>query len=232
MENEHILSNKFWELKIKKITGNDFSYKLLSKIDDVAYADQDYHYSISTSAKRGLKYIADFIGKEKRAKKLASRTVNKVADDTIIIEGKFSDTDLWIKQEFILKANSKWLNEFITIINRGNKKLRLGSINFGFKKMLFRQFTGWEDNLDEYHLTAIPTRRFFGQEFDRKKDNFSANDLIIADWFSIGAEMPGFCSEGWLWGDSEGGLLVCKYNISELEFSRFSRLSIPLPGRG
>ena len=230
--NEYVLGNKFWELKITKFSDSDYIYKLHSKINDVTYADQDYYYNISTSGKRGLKFYADFIGQEKRAKNLASRTFNKAGESSLIVEGRFSNTDLWIKQEFILKANSKWLSEFITITNRGNKKIRLASINFGFKKMLYRQFLGWENNLDEYTLTKIPTRRFFGQEIDRKKENFSANDLIIADWFSIGAEMPGFCSEGWLWGDSKGGLLICKYNISELEFSRFSRLSMPLPGRG
>ncbi|MFX0071536.1 MAG: hypothetical protein ACFFAO_10645, partial [Candidatus Hermodarchaeota archaeon] len=40
------------------------------------------------------------------------------------------------------------------------------------------------------------------------------------------------CSEGWLWGNSNGGLLICKYNLTELEFSRFKRYSSLLPGRG
>jgi hypothetical protein len=152
--------------------------------------------------------------------------------DRLIIEGKFYDTDVLITHEFKLEKDSKWLDEKITLTNHGNKKVRFGLINFGFKKALYKQYTGWNDHLDEYSLTSIPTRRYFGYGDDRRKENFSANDILFGAWVAKEAEMPGFCAEGWLWGNSHGGLLTCKYSPSQMEYSRFQRISTTLPGRG
>ena len=115
---------------------------------------------------------------------------------TLIIEGKFEDTDVNFAHEFILEKDSKWLDEKIILTNRGNKKVRFGLINFGFRKNLFKQYSGWIDNSDEYKLTSIPTRRYLGYSEDRRKENFSANDLLYGAWIDKEVELPGFCAEG------------------------------------
>ena len=230
---DYSLANQWWELKIQNKDNENFIYKLHSKINDVVYADQDYHYRIITSKKKGSRYVyLDHLGLEYKAKNLAERTIRMIKNEKLIIEGIFRDTKIKIEHVFDLKKDSKWLKEYITLKNQGKKRVRLGLINLGFKKAFFRQYSGWVDNLDEYRLTAIPTRRFIHYGKDRKKKNFNAQDLLFNAWVFREDEMPGFCSEGWLWGNSEGGLLICKYNLTELEFSRFKRFASVLPGRG
>ena len=230
---DNTLENQNWELKVQNNRDKGFRYILHSKIDNVDYANEEYHYRILTSSKKGSRYAYLLhLGSEYKAKKLSSREIRMEGIDKLIIEGKFEDTDIIITHEFKLEEDSKWLVEKITLTNRGSKKIRFGLINLGFKKALFKQYTGWCDNLDEFTLTSIPTRRFFGYGNDRRKENFSANDIMFNSWIEKEAEMPGFCSEGWLWGNDQGGLLMCKYNPSQLEYSRFQRLSTTLPGRG
>ncbi|MBY9010000.1 MAG: hypothetical protein KGD74_09065 [Candidatus Lokiarchaeota archaeon] len=230
---EYTLENQNWELKLQKSEVKGFCYFLRSKIDDVVYADEDYHYRILTSSKRGSRYAYLLhLGTEHKAKKLSSREIRKESPDTLIIEGKFEETEIIITHEFKLEEDSKWLSEKITLTNRDNKKVRFGLINFGFKKALYKQYSGWVDHLDEFSLTSIPTRRYFGYGDDRRKENFSANDILFGAWVAKEAEMPGFCAEGWLWGNEEGGLLICKYNPTQMEYTRFNRHPTTLPGRG
>ena len=227
------LANQWWELEVQTKDNENFIYILHSKINDVVYADQDYHYRIIRSKKRGSRYVyLDHLSLEYKAKDLAKRAVQLINKEKLLIEGIFQDTEIKIEHEFELKKDSKWLRENITLKNNGKKRVRLGLINLGFKKAFFRQYSGWVDNLDEYKLTAIPTRRFIHYGKDRKKKYFNAQDLLFNAWVFREDEMPGFCSEGWLWGNSEGGLLICKYNLTQLEFSRFKRFASLLPGRG
>jgi len=229
----YVLENQFWELKIQFSKDQGFHYILHSKIDNVVYADEEYHYKILTSGKKGSRYVyLDHLGSEYKAKELSSRKIRMTGRDSLIIEGSFEDTNVSIIHEFKLENNCKWLDEKITLTNRGNKKVRFGLINFGFKKALFKQYSGWNEHLDGFTLTSIPTRRYFGYGVDRRKENYSANDILFGAWVAKEAEMPGFCAEGWLWGNSKGGLLICKYNPSQMEYSRFQRKSITLPGRG
>ncbi|MBY9016066.1 MAG: hypothetical protein KGD68_10275 [Candidatus Lokiarchaeota archaeon] len=229
----YILDNQFWELRIQKSEDQGFRYILHSKVDNVVYADEDYNYRILTSSKKGSRYIyLSHLGSEYKAKKLSSRDIQMVGNDNLIVRGKFEDTEIHITHEFKLTEKSRWLDEKITLTNQGKKKNRFGLINLGFKKSLFKQYSGWSDNLDEFILTAIPTRRYIGYGDDRRKENFSANDILFGAWVAKEAEMPGFCAEGWLWGNEQGGLLTCKYNPSQMEYSRFQKLATTLPGRG
>ncbi|MHA1479422.1 MAG: hypothetical protein ACTSPU_14600, partial [Promethearchaeota archaeon] len=229
---DYTIENQSWELKVQN-KGDQFRYILYSKIDNTVYADKEYHYRILTSSKKGSRYAyLTHLGTEYKAKKLSSREILMQGTDTLIIEGRFEDTEVFITHEFKLEEGSKWLDERITLTNRGNKKVRFGLINFGFRKGLFKQYSGWNDNLDEYTLTSIPTRRYFGYGDDRRMENFSANDILFGAWVAIEADMPGFCAEGWLWGNKQGGLLTCKYNPSQMEYARFNRHATTLPGRG
>jgi hypothetical protein len=230
---DYALENQSWELKIQNKGDQGFHYILHSKIDNKIYADEEYHYRILTSSKRGSRFAyLSHLGSEYKAKKLSSREIRTDGKDTLIIEGKFEEIDVSITHEFKLKDNSKWLDEKITLTNHGSKKVNLRLINLGFKKSLFKQYSGWSDHLDELTLTAIPTRRYFGYGDDRRKESFSASDILFGAWVAKEAEMPGFCAEGWLWGNEKGGLLTCKYNPAQMEYSRFQRLPTTLPGRG
>ena len=176
----YTLENQNWELKVQNKGDRGFSYTLYSKINNKVYADEEYYYRILTSSKKGSRYAyLVHLGSEYKAKKLSSRKIRMEGTDRLIIEGKFAETNISIIHEFILEKGSKWLDEKITLINRGSKKVRIGLINLGFMKEFFKQYAGWVDNLDEYTLTAIPTRRYFGYGEDRRKENFSANDILL-----------------------------------------------------
>jgi len=200
---DYTIENQNWKLRVQKNGAQRFRYILRSKVDNVVYADEEYHYRILTSSKKGSRYAYLLhLGSEYKAKKLSSRNIRVEGNNTLIIEGKFEETDVLITHEFKLEEDSKWLDEKITLTNRGSKKVRFGLINFGFKKALFKQYSGWNDHLDEFTLTSIPTRRYIGYGDDRRKENFSANDILLGAWVVKEAEMPGFCAEGWLWGPS------------------------------
>ena len=231
---DYILENDWWKLEIQHNGNNNYIYKLISKGKNITYTDQDYHYHLFISSKKELPLVwIDLIGGESGAEKLISRKIQNVGENLIVIEGNFSNSEIILKQEFKLEKESRWLEEKITLTNQGTKKVRLVAINLGFKKEFFKQHEGWVNHLDEFQLTAIPTRRFHEQTIDRRLLSFSANDLIYAPWFNRKeTELPGFCSEGWLWGNSKGGILICKYNPTQLEFSRFSRFPKLMDGRG
>ena len=183
------IENYYWILRIQEYE-NNYKYELKSKITNEIYADEDYHYRILTSRKKGSRYAYLFSANaEHNAKALVSRKIWNEGNDTLIIEGCFEGTDLYLSQKFILKKESKWLDEYITIINKSKRKEKLGLINLGFKKALFRQFSGWNDHLDEYKLTSIPTRRFFRYGDDRKKEFFTANDLVFGAWVDVSVEI-------------------------------------------
>ena len=229
---EYKLENPYWILRIIE-DENNYKYELKSKITNEIYADEDYHYRLLTSRKKGSRYAYLFSANaEHNAKTLVSRKIWNEGNDTLIIEGYFEGTDINLSQKFILKKESKWLDEYNTIINNSKKKDRLSLINLGFKKALYKQFSGWNDHLDEYTLMSIPTRRFYRYGDDRMKEFFTANDLVFGAWVDVSVEMPGFCDEGWLWGNSNGGLLTCNYNLTQMEYSRFFRTANKLPGRG
>ena len=229
----YILTNDWWELEIKIVNNGRFLYKMYCKFNDICYADQDYHYRILTSKKKGSRYAyLIHLGSEYKAKKLSSREIRIEGTDTLIIEGRFEDTDIIVTHEFKLEEDSKWLEERITLTNHGSKKVKFGLINFGFRKGLFKQYSGWNEHLDDYTLTSIPTRRYFGYGDDRRMETFTANDILFGAWVAREADMPGFCAEGWLWGNKKGGLLTCKYNPSQMEYSRFQRFPTTLSGRG
>ena len=176
------LENQYWILQIQ-VNNNEYKYELKSKITNEIYADEDYHYRILTSRKKGSRYAYLFdVNSEYNAKKLVSRKIRNDGIDILVIEGQFERTDIKLLQKFILRKNSQWLDEYITIINNSEKKANLALINLGFKKALFRQYSGWNDHLDEYTLTSLPTRRFYRYGDDRRMDFYSANDLVFKAW--------------------------------------------------
>ena len=172
------LENQYWILQIHE-NDNKYKYELKSKVNNEIYADEDYHYRVLTSRKRGSRYVYLFgANSEHNAKKLVSRKISKDGADTLIVEGKFEGNSISLSQKFILRNDSKWLDEYITITNNSGKKVKLALINMGFKKALFRQKNGWNDHLDEYTLTSLPTRRYYRYGDDRKKDSQTDGSVL------------------------------------------------------
>ncbi|MCL5070994.1 MAG: hypothetical protein M1308_08880, partial [Actinobacteria bacterium] len=217
-----VLENAYWKVEILK-KNDDYIYRLSNKLNSTLYSDVDYYYGCCLKKGDNVNQLV-----------LESRTLACETNEKLFITGKFLNEEIFFEQVFELKKDSIWLEEKIKIINKSSKEITFSNIDFGFLKRLFSQDIGWFDNLDEFCLSSIPTRRFHGQLIDRRLDSFSANDLVNSPWFEDpeATSKPGFCSEGWLWGDNKTNLLVCKYNLEEIEYSRFNRHSIPVDGRG
>ena len=52
-----MLENDSWKLEIQHNGNNGYVYKLISKVQDTVYADQDYHYSLLSSNKKELPIV-------------------------------------------------------------------------------------------------------------------------------------------------------------------------------
>ena len=116
------LENPNWILQIQE-DDHKYKYELKSKITKETYADEDYHYRLLKSSKKGSRFAYLFgANSEYNAKGLVSRKIKKENDEILIIEGQFEDTDIYLIQKFVLKKESKWLDEYITLINKGNRK--------------------------------------------------------------------------------------------------------------
>jgi hypothetical protein len=101
----HTISNQYWELEIQNNNRKGFIYKLISKVNDNIYADQDYHYSILTSGKRGSRYAyLSHLGEEYKAKKLQTRTIHLIDDNTLVIKGTFQNTNIEIEHKIKLES--------------------------------------------------------------------------------------------------------------------------------
>jgi len=222
INNTHFLENSFWKFEITCEEDSSYIYTIYDKVNDKKFSDQDYLYSVTL-----------MLNGKAVEKQPEHRKIGVYEDNQLVVYGKFEDCALEFEHIIMLDNNSKWIEEYVTLHNIGDSCLHIENVDFGFRKMLYYQYEGWSDHLDEFTLTSIPTRRFRSQRVDRKLTSFTANDLVYGEWLkSEGIVRPEFQSEGWLWGDDEGGVLVCKYNQTEMEFSRFSRLPIQLPGRG
>jgi hypothetical protein len=222
------LENEYFRFEIHQ-EKEEFIYSLFDKLNNIVMADMDYYYSITDEKGN----VIDLLSK---------RTIKKEGD-RIFIKGFFSEYPFSFEQIFEVRTNDRWLYENLIIKNESGKEIILNDINFGMRKMLFRQYEGWCENLDEYKLCSIPIRRFSSQMVDRRKVEYTANDLIYPKWSSSGDEqskvlpnysdvLPNYCEEGWVWVGKNGGLVTCKYNRTQMEFARFNRQALQLPGRG
>jgi hypothetical protein len=110
------------------------------------------------------------------------------------------------------------MEEYTTIKNISNTKTQLSAIRLALKKEIFNSEKGFVDHQDEYSLISVPTRQYRSHCADRKRDVIPARDLVYTGWNQV---IPDYCEEGWLWGNKDGGMLVCKYNQTEIEYSKF-----------
>jgi hypothetical protein len=213
------IENKYLQLEISK-TDSDYIYFLIDKLNNTVMADMDYHYSLVKTD--------GSICNELEERKIVQQ------GNRINVFGKFRGIDIEFEQVFETSPDGRWLDESITLQNSGNAVLVLRDIKFGFNKMLLMQFMGWSEKMDTYKLMSIPTRRFFHQNIDRRREEFTANDLVYEGHVEWGSppNFPGYAAEGWIWTGLGGGLLFCKYNLLQIEFAGISRKTTQLPGRG
>lgn len=217
LENDHL------EFRVD-IEEGQYTYFLYDKLNGAPMADMDYFHEITLWG--GKKY-----------RELSRREVTQ-QEGRVTIRGTFAGCAVSFEQVFEIRAGDRWLHDTLTLKNEGTRKLVLADLDFGMRKMLFRQFEGWCEHLDEYKVLSLPTRRYRSQLIDHLLTEYTAQDLLYAPWkdpekpADEGGLKPGYLDEGWIWAGAAGGLIVCKYNQKQIEYTRLHRQGFQLPGRG
>ncbi|MDR3552026.1 MAG: hypothetical protein P4L75_02775, partial [Clostridia bacterium] len=207
------IENPYWEFSTAG-EGGRVIFRLRDKSRGRIYADGGYFCRIKLDEAAGKKtcaitYDSVSIDADEDAEVLTARGSLKVGPMPHVIE---------LEQRYVLKRQSRWLEEYLTIKNDTDAGIVMKELQFALKKKLYDGSTGWVDGNDGYTLTSVPSRQYRSHRIDRKRDFIGAKDIVYTGWDT---EVPGFCEEGWLWGNGEGGLLTCKYNQTEMEYARF-----------
>ncbi|MBI9105863.1 MAG: hypothetical protein JEZ04_03905 [Spirochaetales bacterium] len=237
------LETEFWKLEITQNNAESgYIYKLSDKINNRTYSDLDYYYEISCRENldefpvdllRGA-INPDMITEMLQPPELPQLVSRRIEEkpESLEIQGVF-DNGLEFSHTFRASKDGMRLLEAITISNTGSLKISPLSLDFGFRKMLLTQRGGWQEDLDSWILEALPTRRYCSQKVDHRREFYTASDLLYAPFDDEEENLkPGYAAEAWIWGTPAGRILINKYNLSEIEFSRFRRFPVILPGRG
>jgi hypothetical protein len=133
--------------------------------------------------------------------------------------GLLGPTDLDVEHTFRLPDHGDWFEEQIRILHRfGRDAHGVRTVRFAFRKTLYdRDRQAWVDGADRHRLVPVPHRRRWGQIVDHIATDYSANDLVPANW--SGAQLPGRGAEAWIWTDNDQGYLFAKYHREQIEFS-------------
>jgi hypothetical protein len=189
------------------------------------WADADYLYWLRLSNGTTLRGL--------------SRVGVRVQQSSLEITGYLGDSTVRVVQKLTLSGKARpegarrppfatplaggrenWLEEQITVENKGRQALAISDAAFGFQKRL---------GLDTGALrwVAVPYRR----QVDGKLHDYSAEDLAAgrfrnSDWRNDNSvadqelsDAGKLRSEAWAWSDGKHGLLVAKYNQEMIEYS-------------
>jgi len=237
------LETECWKLEISQDQAESgYIYKLSDKIQNRIYSDLDYHYAISCEEAGScfppelLRGAIDTVVIAEMLQppifpQLVSREIEEKSG-CLSVKGLF-DNGLVFSHTFSASEDGLKMLETISVSNSSSQPITPLNLDFGFRKMLLTQRGGWQEDMDGWILEALPTRRYCSQKVDRRTEHYTASDLIYAPFDDEQENLkPGFAAEGWIWGSDEGRILINKYNPSEIEYSRFRRFPILLPGRG
>jgi len=138
---------------------------------------------------------------------------------------------LEILQEFRIPQQQPWLEEQITLSNRGSSSLDLSSWRCGFVLPLAPPSQGqivgpWA----QFKFTAIPFRREPNGSRAQHAD-FSLAQILTEQfsselWTADATATSAYASEGWAWTDGRRGFLLSKYGLQGMEWSLLDRVSV------
>ena len=219
-------SNRYWLLEVA--LGPTINPRLLKHLPTgQVLADENYCYSLElapsetsttgfyggTQVARGARLI-DWRLDEDKQSGAATLTVTGRVDF-----GRNGPTDIVIEHSFTLAADTDRFDEKVALVHRfGHDSHTVSNYRFGFRKRMFdARSAAWIDNLDEYRLGAIPFRRRRGQAKDFLAEDYSAADLVPANW--DGNNLPNRQSEAWSWQNGTSGFCFTKYTQEHMEFA-------------
>ncbi len=151
---------------------------------------------------------------------------------TISLRGTTVEGILEVLHEFQLPAQQPWVEERITLTNRGSSPLDLSNDRCGFVLPLSLSGNQATGEWGQFKLTAIPYRRE-PNGYRKQYADFSLGQLLTEPysselWTEHTTVTPGYASEGWAWTDGKQGFLLTKYSRQGMEWSLLDRT--PAPG--
>ncbi|WP_029041929.1 alpha-amylase family protein [Cucumibacter marinus] len=221
-----IFQNAFWALEVDLEPSINPRYLKHLETGQVL-ADEDYCYHIELASARHRKtgyhggeecarglHLIDWRVDEDKERGASTLTLTGRVDF-----GRDGPTDLVVEHSFTILADKDRFEERIALQHRyGHDEHEIADYRFGFRKRMFdARKAAWIDHLDEYKLSAIPFRRRRGHAKDYLKQDYSAADLMPANW--IGNNLPNRQSEAWSWQNGDTGFCFSKYNQDLIEFA-------------
>ena len=134
---------------------------------------------------------------------------------SVHLRGSAWEGNLEIPQSFYLPQGKPWMEEEITLINRGAVPLDISRERCGFVLPQALEAGKGSGAWKDFKVTAVPYRRepqgnksqYFDFSLDQILNEEFRSELMTYDTKAT----PVYASEGWAWTDGKRGFLVTKY---------------------
>jgi hypothetical protein len=148
----------------------------------------------------------------------------------VSLRGSVLGGQLEILHQFRVPHGKPWMEEEITLANRGSVSLDLSSERCGFVLPLPLSQGEVSGKWRELRFTAIPYRREPGGHRSQYAD-FSLAQILTQPYFSElwtyeTTPTPAYASEGWVWTDGRQGFLITKYSQQGMEWALLDRVQV------
>ncbi len=185
--------------------------RLLHLSSGLVLADADYSYSFGRPT-----------FEESRMVKSDDGSVS------IHLRGIAWEGNLEIAQSFYLPQGKPWIEEEVTLTNRGAVPLDISRERCGFVLPQTLEAGKGSGAWKDFKLTAVPFRRepqgnksqYFDFSLDQILNEEFRSELMTYDTKAT----PNFASEGWAWTDGKRGFLITKYTQDGMEWSILDRV--------
>jgi hypothetical protein len=149
---------------------------------------------------------------------------------SIHLQGSTWGGSLEILHQFHLPHDQPWMEEEITLVNRGSVPLDLSRERCGFVLPLALEGAKVSGRWKEFNLTAVPYRRaprgnksqYSDYSLDQVLNEEFRSELMSWDTKTT----PAYASEGWALTDGKVGFLVTKYSQTGMEWSILDRVPL------
>lgn len=206
------VGNADFRLSLKPRAGLQ-NTRLLHVPSGLILADADYSYSI---------------GRPEFA--TARLSVGDDGATEVRLEGAALGGLLGVVQEYRIPRNQPWIEEELTLSNRGSLPLDLHDGRCGFVLPLSVPHGQVAGPLAPFKLTAIPFRREPNGHRTQYAD-FSLSRILNEQysselWTDETSVTPAYASEGWALTDGRQGFLIVKYSPKGMEWSLLDRVPL------
>jgi hypothetical protein len=226
--NSVTLENSHWRLSLN--AGAGLKAELAHSPSGIALAGGDYSYSMGTPA----------FGEARETQNDKTRTVRLMGE----IPG-----GIRLHHEFRMSIDGPWLEEQITISNRGSAILAIPHGHCGFVLPMTLQGGVVTGHLQDFKATAVPYRRephgnrtqyadyTLGQVLSEPRSSHlraetsieRSGNVVLTTVYATGIIQtfyPFYASEGWVLTDGRRGFLLTKYSQDGMEWALLDRVTV------